>query len=308
MIILRDSSVVPPACYGAVAALGNFDGLHLGHKEVINKAVTLARITRKPAMLLTFEPNPRKLFKPDLPILRILPFAEKARQLQKMGIDFLRIIRFTRAFSQTTAEAFITDILKAQLQVSQVVTGDDFVFGYNREGNADYLQHMAEKYDFKATACAPVQAGGERCSSTLIRALLSAGEVAQAATLLGRPYSMKGRVQQGDKRGRELGFPTANIYLAPIFLAANGVYVVRAHIHGKEVEGVANLGLRPTFGGSRIRLEVHLFDWQENIYGESLEVTFIKRLRGEYTFNGLEELKTQIAKDCEQAKIVLAGS
>jgi riboflavin kinase/FMN adenylyltransferase len=119
---------------------------------------------------------------------------------------------------------------------------------------------------------------------------------------------MKGRVQQGDKRGRELGFPTANIYLAPIFLAANGVYVVRAHIHGKEVEGVANLGLRPTFGGSRIRLEVHLFDWQENIYGESLEVTFIKRLRGEYTFNGLEELKTQIAKDCEQAKIVLAGS
>lgn len=305
MFILRDSSSIPEQCFGAVAAIGNFDGIHLGHRAVIGKAVVLARQTGKPAAVITFEPHPRRVFRPELPTLRIISFAEKALLMKECGVDFMRVIRFTRDFAQTTAEQFVKDVLLGQLQLSHVVTGDDFIFGHNREGSVDYLRKMAAQQGFGYAVCPQVEVKQERCSSTRIRTLLTEGRVEEVSALLGRPYSILGIVQDGDKRGRQLGFPTANIRPGRLFTPENGVYAVQARIRGKLVDGVANLGIRPTFGGSRLKLEVHLFDWQEEIYGEHMETFFIGQIRKEQKFDGIEALKKQIAEDCGRAKIML---
>ncbi len=306
MIVLRDSSSFPPTYRNAVLALGNFDGLHLGHRAVIGKAATLARETGKPLGIMTFEPHPRRIFQPHLPPLRILPLREKLRELAAMEVSFLRVIRFTKAFSQTTATDFVTRILHDTLHVSHVVTGDDFVFGHNREGTTAILGAMAAKLGFAATACAQLDIGGERCSSTRIREALMLGNVELAARLLGRPYSISGHVREGDKRGRTIGFPTANILPAPIFLPRFGVYAVRTQVNGRPVTGVANLGLRPTFGGTRVRLETHLFDWQGDIYGQRLNIELAHFLRSEQRFDGIEALKTQIVEDSRKARGMLA--
>ena len=306
MQVLRDASPVPPVLHGSVIALGNFDGLHLGHAAIINETFRLARAAGAPAALLTFEPHPRRVFKPDLPTLRLFSLAEKARRLRAMGLTFLRVVRFTPGFARTTAEQFVVGLLQGRLHVSHVVTGEDFIFGHNRAGNAAYLREMAVKHGFGYTACAEVSVGGERCSSSRIRALLESGNVRCAQTLLGRPYSITGRVQSGDKRGRTIGFPTANIIPCRLFTPAAGVYAVQAHVRGQYIKGVANLGLRPTFGGTRLQLEVHLFDWQEDIYGESIRVEFMDFIRPERKFSGVDALKEQIKEDVLQARRLLA--
>jgi len=306
MLILRDKSLLPPECSGSVIALGNFDGLHLGHMQVIQAAIAQAKKTGKPSALLTFEPHPRRVFRPDLPPMRIMSLAEKGRILREMGVDFTRVIRFTRAFSQTTAEQFVKDILVKQLRISHLVTGDNFIFGHNRGGNAEYLEKMAKSEGFGYTKCPQFMIGGERCSSTRVRDLMQQGKVEEVATLLGRPYRITAIVRGGDKRGRTLGFPTANLLPGRIFTPANGVYAVRAIIRGEQVNGVANLGVRPTFDGKRLQLEVHLFDWNQDIYSEHMEVVFVKQLRGEKKFDGIDALKAQIAKDCETAQAILA--
>jgi len=289
-------------------ALGNFDGMHRGHQAVIGKAVSLARQTGKPASLLTFEPHPRRVFRPELETLRILSFQEKARRIATMGVDFIRIVHFTKQFSTTSADQFITRILLDSLHISHVVTGEDFIFGHNRQGNVAYLQEMGKRLGFGVTACAPVLEGRERCSSTRIRTLLNEGNVKEAAKLLGSPYSLINRVIEGDKRGRTIGFPTANMLPGDIFTPAKGVYAVRAEMRGQIMDGVANLGVRPTFGGERLQLEVHLFDWQENIYGERVRILFIERLRDEKKFSGVEALKAQIEADVAQARRILTDS
>jgi riboflavin kinase / FMN adenylyltransferase len=332
MRIVRDSSAIPSSCTGSVLALGNFDGLHLGHRAIVQKTLALARAAGKPAGVMTFEPHPRRVFRPELPPLRIFPFREKARLLGGLGVDFIRVVRFTRAFSETSAEQFITRILHEQMQVSHVVTGDDFTFGHNRTGNAAYLRDMAGKLGFGAIACAPVLQGGERCSSTRIRSVLSEGNMQEVAVLLGCPYSITGRVQEGDKRGRTIGFPTANIVPSRIFLPASGVYAVRVSLcHSHEsgnlgqdprfrggdklnvdkrfkpqiINGVANLGRRPTFAGTEMRLEVHMFDFAGDLYGQRLCVQLIDRIRGEQKFDGVAALKKQIAEDCVRAREIL---
>jgi riboflavin kinase/FMN adenylyltransferase len=223
-----------------------------------------------------------------------------------MGIDFMRVVHFTRKFSRTTAAEFVRGILHDQLQVSHVITGEDFIFGHNREGNVAFLREQAVEYGFGVTACPSLLVGNERCSSTRIRTLLANGDVKEAAQLLGRPYSIISHVRSGDQRGRTLGFPTANIWPARVFTPLNGVYAVRANIHGAWVNGVANLGTRPTFNGQRLQLEVHLFDFNETIYGERMEVTFVDRIRDEKKFDGIEALTKQIAEDSMKAKIILA--
>ncbi len=305
MLIIRDKSRIPEDCYGSVIALGNFDGLHLGHQVVIGKAISIARRTGRKAAVLTFEPNPRRVFKPDLPVLRIIPFHEKAHRLKEMGVDFLRVIRFTRDFAKTTAEQFIDDILLSQLHVSHVITGNDFIFGHNREGNVEYMQKMAAAKGFGYTVCGQVMAGDGRCSSTRVRELLVRGAVDEVSGLLGKPYSMTAIVRSGDKRGRQLGFPTANLLPGRIFTPARGVYAVKVNVRGKTADGVANLGIRPTFGGERFQLEVHIFDWNEDIYGKHMEVQFIGYIRSEKKFEGIEALKKQISEDCERAKKIL---
>jgi riboflavin kinase/FMN adenylyltransferase len=291
-----------------VVALGNFDGLHLGHGAIIGTMLQRAQAEKKPSAVLTFEPHPRRVLRPDAPVFTLLPFHEKARRLRETGVDMLRVVRFTPAFAQTSAEAFVTGLLHGALGVSHVVTGEDFVFGHKRGGDADFLRHMSAKLGFGYTACPQVEVSGERSSSTRIRALLAGGDMREAALLLGRPYSITGRVREGDKRGRLLGFPTLNILPAGIFTPATGVYAVRAKIGAMRVDGVANLGTRPTFKGTRLQLEVHLFDWKHDIYGERVEIAFIERIREEKKFDGLEALKKQIAEDSARARSILTGT
>lgn len=305
MIILRDSSPVPASCKHAVLALGNFDGLHLGHQSILQETLTTAKETGKPAGVLTFEPHPRRVFRPELPQLRIYTFREKARLLAEAGIDFMRVVRFTKAFSETSAEDFVTKLLHQQMNVSHVVTGEDFIFGHNRTGNAALLSKMATELGFGTTACKAVLQEGERCSSTRLRALLAEGNVSTLSQLTGRAYSITGHVREGDKRGRTLGFPTANIIPATIFLPATGVYAVTADIDGKRIKGVAHLGARPVFGSTQMRLETHFFDWSGDLYGKRLRIDFIARIRGDVDISSVEELKSQIARDCETARIIL---
>jgi riboflavin kinase/FMN adenylyltransferase len=303
--VLRDSSSITSQYQEGVLALGNFDGLHPGHLHVIEEAIRTAKNLGTPSGVLSFEPHPRRLFRPDLPPLRILSLADKLRYLKGMPLDMVRLIRFTRDFSRTTAAQFVEDILVRQMRVAHVITGDDFIFGHNREGDVEFLRTQSEKWGFGYTACAPVLSGGERCSSSSIRALLNEGRVRDAATLLGRPYSISGRVQQGERRGRLIGFPTANIVPAHLFTPANGVYAVRADANGQLCNGVANLGLRPTFGGKGIRLEVHLFDWTGDLYAKRMEVELLERIREERAFAGIEALKSQIEQDAMQARAIL---
>lgn len=305
MWVLRDSSSFPLSCRDNVVALGNFDGLHKGHCAVIGKAIKRAKQAGKPAGVITFEPHPRRIFSPHLSTLRILPLSQKLRLLQNMGLDFVRIVRFTSEFAKTSAEDFVVSILKNELHASHVITGEDFVFGHNREGSVESLRTMAEKLNFGATACHAVIVEGERCSSTRVRAALAAGNMETVVNLLGRPYILSGHVQEGDKRGRTLGFPTANILPPPGFLPHYGVYAVKVSIGKNIINGVANLGMRPTFGGHRVRLEAHLFDWQEDIYGQYLEVELIRHIRGEQKFDSVEALKIQIAQDCGIARKIL---
>lgn len=306
MLIVRDKSPIPREFLGSVVALGNFDGLHLGHQSVISAALGIARQSGKPVSVLTFEPNPRRVFRPDLPILRIVPFSEKARLLKNMSVRFMRVIHFTRSFGATTAEEFVDNILVGELKVSHVVTGDDFIFGHNRQGNVGFLQKQAAAKNFGYSICPQVTVGGERCSSTRIRGLLTNGQVEDVSTLMGRPYSITGIVRAGEKRGRQLGFPTANIRPGRLFVPVSGVYAVQVKLRGQLVKGVANLGIRPTFNeDSHLLLEVHMFDWDKEIYDEHIEVVFRKYIRPEKRFEGLEALKAQISEDCAAARNIL---
>jgi riboflavin kinase/FMN adenylyltransferase len=301
MRILRDASPTPEICQGSVLALGNFDGLHRGHRAVIDAASARARELGAPAGLLTFEPHPRRRFRPELPALRLITLQDKCRLLAEWGLDFIRVIHFTDAFSRTSAQDFIATILQGRLRAAHIVTGEDYRFGHARAGDALMLKAFAASHGFGVTVCPPVLHKGANCSSTRIRAALATGDMDEAHALLGRPYHISGIVRHGDARGRTLGFPTANLTPDRLFHPAFGVYAVRAHLGEQTINGVANVGLRPTFGGTKPRLEVHLFDWTADIYGEHMRVEFAQFIRPEQRFSGIDELRAQIIQDCEAA-------
>jgi riboflavin kinase / FMN adenylyltransferase len=296
---------------GAVVAAGNFDGVHLGHQAVLGEAKALARRLNAPFAVLTFEPHPRVVFQPGLPPFRLTPFRAKSRELETLGVDLLFTLHFDLAFAQKTAEEFVAEVLVAGLGIKAVAVGYDFVFGNKRRGTAELLKTEGSKHGFDVKVVAPVSAaGGVVYSSTQIREHLVAGRPREAAALLGRPWEIDGRVDVGDKLGRTIGFPTANIDLADYLRPAPGVYAVRAGIEeGGKTEwhdGAANLGWRPTVGGKDLRLEAHLFDFSGDLYGKHLRVAFIERLRPEQRFAGLDALKAQIAADCQKAREILA--
>jgi riboflavin kinase / FMN adenylyltransferase len=296
---------------GAVVAAGNFDGVHLGHQAVLGEAKALARRLDAPFAVLTFEPHPRVVFQPGLPPFRLTPFRAKSRELETLGVDLLFTLHFDLAFAQKTAEEFVAEVLVAGLGIKAVVVGYDFVFGNKRRGTAELLKTEGSKHGFDVKVVAPASAaGGVVYSSTQIREHLVAGRPRDAAALLGRPWEIDGRVDVGDKLGRTIGFPTANIDLADYLRPAPGVYAVRAGIEeGGKTEwhdGAANLGWRPTVGGKDLRLEAHLFDFSGDLYGKHLRVAFIERLRPEQRFAGLDALKAQIAADCQKAREILA--
>lgn len=296
----------PEAAHNSVMALGNFDGMHAGHQAVIARAKALAHAQHLPLAVMAFEPHPRRFFKPDLPILRIVPFAEKARLLREAGVDFFYVAKFDSALSHMSAENFIQDILRESLKVAHVVTGHNFAFGYKRQGDSGYLADQAQKLGFGYTKIEAVSADDMVFSSSAVREALAAGRIPMASAILGRPYAMRGIIIHGDKRGRTIGFPTANIRPDPLFLPRMGVYAVLLKVDGESYPGVANLGVRPTFNGEKPLLEVHILNRSIDLYDKKAKVEFIEFIRPERKFGSLEELKAQIAADAYRAKEIHA--
>jgi len=311
MAIFRHTEDLPPEARGAVVAIGNFDGVHLGHRTLLAEGLRLAEGLDAPLGILTFEPHPRSVFRPQDPPFRLTPLRAKTHALEALGVAHLYVLHFDTAFAAATAEAFVRKILVEGLAARHVVVGQDFRFGNRRVGDAALLEALGRDFGFGVSALAPIAAeDGVIFSSSTIRRCLRDGQPAEAARLLGRPWQIEGRVEHGDERGRALGFQTANLGIDDYLVPALGVYAVRVMIDEAEdgawQTGVANLGRRPTVDGSRILLEVHLFDFAGDLYGRHLRVQLIDFLRREKKFDGLEGLRAQIAEDCRQARAILA--
>ena len=289
--------------------IGNFDGLHLGHQAMLARLQDVARTRGLPSCVLSFEPHPREFFAPEQAPARLSSLREKAECLQRMGIDRLHVFRFDRAFSALTAEAFIEQVLGRTLQARYVLVGDDFRYGAKRAGDFALLKKAGETLGFDAEFLPTVEVAGERASSTAVRQALAAGELEHAARLLGRPYSISGRVVHGDKLGRDIGFPTANIQLKHNRPPLMGIFAVELYgLNGAPLPGVASLGKRPTVKGADAIpvLEVHLFDFNADIYGRRVRVDFLHKLRDEEKYPDLDSLVAQIRRDVDNAKHFLA--
>ena len=290
-------------------AIGNFDGVHLGHRAVIAAMQEAAAILTLVPSVLTFEPHPRRFFSKDIAPFRIERLRDKLVHLREQSVQRIYMPRFDAGFAGMSAEDFLDVVLKKQLGAKVVVTGENFAFGSKRRGDSAMLKAWGMANDVGVITVPPVTKDGEICSSSATRAAITAGKVKHAAMILGRPYRLSGRVVHGQARGRTIGFPTANVALAPhLVTPAYGVYAVRATVDGKQLDGVANFGIRPTVSvDNRPTLEVYLFDTVQEIYGKILQVDFVHALRGEMKFAGLDALKEQIAKDCAAARLALAG-
>lgn len=308
MSVYHGHSGLPQAARGAVLALGNFDGVHCGHAAVIAEAKTLAAELGATPGAAVFSPHPRLLFQPDAEPFALMSEAQRVRALQAEGAEIIHHIVFDHALSQMSPEAFVDEVLHDGLGAAGVVTGADFCFGKGRAGSAGDLQRLCVE---RGVACRIAKAvafedAEAKISSSDVRAALRDGDPARAAALLGRPFAIEGAVQKGDQRGRTIGFPTANIALGPYVRPAFGVYATRSRLDdGRIAPGVANLGRRPTVDGTEARLEVHLFDFAEDLYGRTLETELIAFIRAEKKFDGLEALKAQIAADSETARALL---
>ncbi|MGB3808574.1 MAG: bifunctional riboflavin kinase/FAD synthetase [Parvibaculum sp.] len=311
MHILRHYSPVPRPLQGGVYALGNFDGVHRGHQKVIGEAARVARELGAPLGVLVFEPHPRQFFFPDEPFFRLTPFRAKARLLEKLGVEILAALPFDAEMAKKLAPEFVLDVLVNGLNATHVVAGYDFRFAKGRTGDAAVLSYMGGEEGFGVSIVGEVAHEGEPYSSTRIREKLASGNPRGAAELLGHWWTVESHVMTGDQRGRTIGFPTANLSLEDHVQPALGVYAVRVEIedgpHKGFHDGVANLGRRPTFDKKDIVLEVHLFDFAGDIYGQHVAVSFVDYLRPELKFDGLDALKAQIAKDSARAREILAS-
>ncbi len=312
MQIFRHFENLPSEVRGASVAVGNFDGVHLGHRAVIGEAGRVARDQAIPWAVLSFEPHPRSLFSPGGEPFRLTPFRIKARHIEELGVDALIVLHFDEAFAALGADDFVNRVLVEGLGARHVVSGYDFVFGHKRSGNCELLLHKGQEQGFDFTCVSAVDDGETVYSSTGVRNLLRAGDPRGAAALLGRDFEIEGRVEHGDKRGRTIGFPTANLHLGEYLRPAKGVYAIRAGVdEGTEtrwMDGVANFGNRPTFDGKDAIFEAHLFDFDGDLYGRHLRIALVDYLRAEKKFDGLDDLKAQIALDGEQARRILEQS
>jgi riboflavin kinase/FMN adenylyltransferase len=298
---------IPEPLRGGVLALGNFDGFHLGHQAVVGRAVRHARDEGRPAIVATFDPHPVRHFKPDTPPFRLTTLDQRLDLFGAAGADAMLVIPFDAAMAATRAEDFITDLLLARYGAAGVVTGADFVFGKGRGGDVVTLADHARRLGFFTEMVSPVGDTGDIVSSSRIRAALQAGDPATAARLLTRPFSVRGTVQHGDKNGRKLGFPTANIDMGQYLRPRYGIYAVTGHLaDGRVLKGAANLGIRPNFDPPKELLEPHFFDFDGDLYGQQIDVAFHAFLRPEAKFDSLDALMAQMARDCDAARAVLA--
>jgi riboflavin kinase/FMN adenylyltransferase len=292
-----------------VLTLGNFDGVHLGHREILRRAGAEARALGAQVVALTFEPHPIAVLAPDKAPAILQPLHDRLALLRDLDVDVAVLQRFTRAFAGLTPEAFVEEFLLAHLELKHVVIGYNVNFGKNRAGSAETLHALGARHGFAVDVVGPVTVDGEQVSSTRLRKQLGAGEVGAARVLLGRPHALRGRVVVGDRRGRTLGFPTANLHLrSGVLLPPDGVYAVTVPLDGVRRPGVLNIGVRPTFGGRRRTIEVHLLDYSGDLYRRWLVVELIERLRGEATFAGPEALRAAIAADVARARALLADA
>lgn len=313
MRIFRHFNDLPDDAKGCVVAVGNFDGVHRGHQAVIGEAGRIATAIGVPLGVLTFEPHPRTLFDPKGEPFRLTPFRLKARHIEPLGVDELVVLHFDQAFSELSAETFVKQVLVDGLAARHVVSGYDFVFGHGRKGNCELLLHQGKEEGFDFTAVSAVtDDDGEIYSSTRVRNRLRNGDPQTAAQILGRYFEIEGRVEHGERRGQSIGFPTANVRPGEFLCPTLGVYAVRAGIdEGDDTQwhdGVANLGRRPTFDDEVLLLEVHLFDFDGDLYGRHLRVKLIEFLRPEKKFDGLDSLKAQIAEDAARARHILLSA
>ncbi len=284
-----------------VVTIGNFDGVHLGHRKLLNTLKQRSEKMNSPSMVISFEPYPMEFFLQKKAQPRLTRLSEKIPLLREAGIDYLLCIPFNQKFSEIAAETFIEEILIKKLNIKFMLIGDDFRFGHHRKGNFSMLQQYHNEFDIEEMPEFDIKE--ERISSTLIRKLLQHGNLQKAEKCLGRPYTMSGRVAHGDKLGRTLGFPTVNLHLHRKVVPIQGVYVVKVHgLEEKPLEGVANVGNRPAVGGTKCLLEVYIFDFDKIVYGKHIKVEFLLKLRNEENYDTLEALKKQIQIDAKNAK------
>lgn len=304
--LITDWRSVPATARAAVVAIGNFDGVHRGHQAVLARAKAIAQAAGAPLAALVFEPHPREYFHPGAPRFRLTPIATKAWLLRRYGCELIFALTFDADLAAMSADAFMQRVLKDGIDAHHIVVGPDFQFGKGRAGTIDGLKAFCDAHDIGLTVMEPVGEGAvAKISSTVIRELLTSGKPDEAAKLMGHWWSVYGTVEKGDQRGRTIGFPTANVSLKGYLEPALGVYAVKVEIAGKLYGGVANFGRRPTFDKEDVLLEVHVFDFAGDLYGQDVVVSFVAFLRPEQKFAGLEALKAQIAKDAERARQAL---
>lgn len=304
---LYNDELVPAHLRGSVMALGNFDGFHAGHQAVVGRAIERARLDGRPVIVATFDPHPARLFHPDAPPFRLTSLEQRERLFAQAGADAMLVFRFDHEMAAMSAEGFAR-LLVEDMGAVGVVTGVDFTFGKGRSGNVSSLAKLGQALGLTAEAVSPIaDDDGLIVSSSRIRDALHAGDCTTATRLLTRPFAIEGEVLHGDKVGRVLGFPTANVDLGRYLRPAYGVYAVRGRLaDGRVLDGAANLGIRPQFDPPKELLEPHFFDFSGDLYGQCIEVQMIERIRGEAKFEGLDALAVQIGRDCEVARRILA--
>ena len=300
---------IPDSLKGSIVALGNFDGFHLGHQAVVSRAVARAFHERRPVIVATFDPHPVRHFKPDLPPFRLTSLDQRERLFAHAGADAMLVFEFGAELASMDAEQFVAEVLSQRIGAAGVITGDDFSFGKGRSGDAALLAKLGPQHNVAAEAVSQVMLDGERISSGRIREALVAGDTATATHMLSRDYAIEGVVQKGDARGRELGYPTANLVLGDYQRPKYGIYAVRVTLEdGSEHPGVASLGVRPTFEPPQELLEAHLFDTDRDLYGQRIEVALHAFIREERKFDSVAQLVDQMHNDEADARRLLALS
>lgn len=293
---------------GSVVTIGAFDGLHLGHQRLLKHVISESARAKLPSVVMSFEPTPKEFFSADQPPARLMRFREKYVALEKAGVDIFYCPRFDSRMKNIDSATFIRQLLVHTLNMSHLVIGDDFHFARNREGNLELLQKVGKTLEFSIEQVSSVVVDGERVSSTAIREALRKGEMLRATKLLGHSYRMSGRVTRGRRLGRELGYPTANVNLLRRQSAVMGIFAVNVHgLDAGPLGGVASVGTRPTFDGVKPLLEVHIFDFDRDIYGRRIQVEFVERLRSEEKFDSADALIKQMHDDAARAREVLTA-
>lgn len=291
-----------------VVSLGNFDGIHLGHQEILRRVRREAEARRGTALVVTFHPHPLVVLRSNQPIVLIASLREKLSQLRKLGVQGVFLQRFSMDFSRLNPKEFVQRYLAEAIGAEKVIIGHNFSFGRDRAGSSQALELLGQECGFEVEVVGPVTTHGREVSSTVVRALLGAGEMQDAALLLGRSYAVNGRVIKGFQRGRTIGFPTANVRPRADLLLPNGVYAVRVDVGDQQdLPGVANVGVNPTFGGNRRTIEAHIFDFSADVYGQRLRVGFVEHLRGEKKFPAVQDLVRQIKDDASRARALLSS-